>query len=224
MLFYLSTDAEARAQKEQAQKEQAQKEQEQKAGSESREDSDTTQPASEEWKLQRAVLFFKNICNFRLRRSSWFHTQQNIYRVVSVSVTRLNESRVTKKVISLDDRANARKVKCTIKKNTPTTIYTVCSPHYKQFFTDFAVFRRSLHLFIDRPKIIDVSTRLQFLVLIFLAVERSLCIIDAINSPCSYSRSFVAEKSSRFVNTTEASRHFSYATLLSSRSRSFRSF
>ncbi|XP_048262792.1 dual specificity calcium/calmodulin-dependent 3',5'-cyclic nucleotide phosphodiesterase 1-like isoform X3 [Bombus affinis] len=41
-------DAEARAQKEQAQKEQAQKEQEQKAGSESREDSDTTQPASEE--------------------------------------------------------------------------------------------------------------------------------------------------------------------------------
>ncbi|XP_033317041.1 calcium/calmodulin-dependent 3',5'-cyclic nucleotide phosphodiesterase 1-like isoform X1 [Bombus bifarius] len=41
-------DAEARAQKEQAQKEQAQKEQEQKASSESREDSDTTQPASEE--------------------------------------------------------------------------------------------------------------------------------------------------------------------------------
>ncbi|XP_068988043.1 dual specificity calcium/calmodulin-dependent 3',5'-cyclic nucleotide phosphodiesterase 1-like isoform X2 [Bombus flavifrons] len=37
-----------RAQKEQAQKEQAQKEQEQKASSESREDSDTTQPASEE--------------------------------------------------------------------------------------------------------------------------------------------------------------------------------
>lgn len=143
---------------------------------------------------------------------------------MSVSVTRLNESRVAKKVISLDDRANARKVKCTIKKNTPTTIYTVCSPHYKQFFTDFAVFRRSLHLFIDRPKIIDVCTRLQFLVLIFLAVERSLCIIDAIDSPRSYSRSFVAEKSSRFVNTTEASRDFSYATLLSSRSRSFRSF
>lgn len=220
----MSTDAEARAQKEQAQKEQAQKEQEQKASSESREDSDTTQPASEEWKIQRAVLFFKKICNFRLRRSSWFHTQQNIHRVVSVSVTRLNESRVAKKVISLDDRANARKVKCTIKKNTPTTIYTVCSPHYKQFFTDFAVFRRSLHLFIDRPKIIDVCTRLQFLVLIFLAVERSLCIIDAIDSPRSYSRSFVAEKSSRFVNTTEASRDFSYATLLSSRSRSFRSF
>ena len=44
-------------------------------------------------------------------------------------VARLNESRVIKKVISPDDRANKTKGQAyELIKNTPTTIYTVCLP------------------------------------------------------------------------------------------------